>query len=81
MSVVNLLASMELISSSSVLSKATPEGTLEIQMEQASSPGSLSSPHNIQEYSFVSKDIPLTTICKCGYRRPFCACVYYNFPN
>ncbi|MFW2572113.1 hypothetical protein [Legionella sp. 29fVS95] len=80
MSVLNLLARMESASISLVPSKATSEGTLEIQEKQVSSLGSLSSPNNNQEESnFVAEDIQLTTICKCGYRRPFCACGFYKF--
>jgi len=82
MSVRNLLARMESTSSSLVLSKATCGGTVEIQEKQESSPGSLSSLSNNQEkYNFVAENIQLTTVCKCGYRRPFCACGLYNFPG
>lgn len=80
MSVLNLLASMVLVSNSPVPPKETPEVTLEMQVEQASSPGSLSSPdNNHEEYSFVAVDIQSTMVCKCGYRRPFCSCGFYKF--
>lgn len=68
---------MEFISSSPVPPKATPEVTLEMQVEQASSPGSLD--NNQEEYSFVTGDIQSTMVCKCGYRRPFCSCGFYKF--
>ncbi|KTD00846.1 hypothetical protein [Fluoribacter gormanii] len=80
MSVLNLLASMELISSSPVPPKATPEVTLEMQVEQESSPDSLSSiDNNQEEYSFVAGDTQSTIVCKCGYRQPFCSCGFYKF--
>ncbi|KTC81711.1 hypothetical protein [Legionella brunensis] len=82
MSVLNLLARVESTSSSLVPSKATSEGTMEIKEKQASSPGSLGSPNENQEkYNFVVEDIQLTTVCKCGYRRPFCTCGFYKFPD
>lgn len=82
MSVLNLLARMESASGSLVLSKATCGGTVETQEIQE---GSFSSPgypsDNQEKYNFVSDDIQLTIICKCGYRRPFCACGFYKFPG
>ena len=82
MSVLDLLARMKSASSSLVLSKATCKGTVETQEKQEGSPGSLSSPSNNQEqYNHVAKDIQLTTVCKCGYRRPFCSCGSYKFPG
>ena len=82
MSVRNLLASMELVSSYPVPLKAIVKGTLEIQDEQASSPGSLSSLDNIQkEFNCAVEEVQLPTVCKCGYRQPFCACGFYKFPG
>ena len=80
MSVLNLLARMESASISLVPSKATSEGTLEMQVEQGGSPCSLSSlDNNQEEYSFVAGNIQFTMVCKCGYRRPFCSCGFYKF--
>jgi hypothetical protein len=83
MSVDDLLTRIESASGSLVPSKATSERTLEIQDTQESSPGSLSSLSNNQEkYNIIAEDTQLiTTICKCGYRRPFCACGFHKFPG
>ena len=66
-------------SGSLVPSKATYEGTLEMQERQASSPGSLGSLNNDQEQ--FAENIELTAVCKCGYRSPFCSCGFYTFPG
>ena len=69
-------------SGSLVPSKAACEGTLEMQERQESSlgsPGSLSNPQ--EKHNFVVENIQLTTVCECGYRRPFCTCGLYKFPG
>ena len=72
MDFLNLFASIELISNSSVPSRTCLEGTLEIQENQVSSPGSLSSPYNNQEdCNFIARDIQLALFCKCEYWLPF----------
>lgn len=79
MTVLDLLARMESTSGSLVLPKKAYEGTVETQSIQEGSPGSLSYPCNNPEKHELAVIDQLNTVCKCGYRRPFCACGFYQF--
>jgi hypothetical protein len=64
-------------------------GTKKNHIQHGEPPSSPSSPIRIQPQLYCSdKDINTAlqqtvsaTICKCGYRPPFCACGYYIFPQ
>lgn len=81
MSIHDLLARMESTSSSLVPSKAPYERTANNMKDQDGSPESLGSLKNNQTKYHLVADAQLITICKCGYRPPFCACGFYKFPG
>lgn len=84
MSIHDLLARIDSATSSSLVAHRTHcEGTAKTQEAQGGSPSSSGYlKDNQPKYNSVVKDVQIIkTICKCGYRPPFCACGFYTFPQ